>query len=87
MAGVIGRSDLKGGDYDQLIASIRDKLFILSDDIFLHPGHGPRTTIELERKHNLFVRLRPEQIDELLFGVPKAKPQRQRDEKAADDRP
>ncbi len=72
-AGAIGRTDLKGGDYDTLITSIKDKLFILSDDIFLHPGHGPRTTIKDERKHNLFIKLRPEQIDELLFGIPSKK--------------
>jgi len=72
-AGAIGRTDLKGGDYDALVTAIRDKLFVLSDDIFLYPGHGPRTTIRDERKHNLFVRLRPEQIDELLFGIPAKK--------------
>jgi len=72
-AGSIGRSDLKGGDYDQLVASIRDKLFVLSDDIHLHPGHGPQTTIEAERKYNIFVKLRPEQIEQLMFGPPKKK--------------
>ncbi|MDP8225213.1 MAG: MBL fold metallo-hydrolase [Candidatus Lernaella stagnicola] len=72
-AGAIGRTDLKGGDYDTLITAIKDKLFVLSDDIFLYPGHGPRTTIEVERKHNIFVKLRPEQIDEILFGPPRKK--------------
>ncbi len=66
--GSIGRSDLPGGNYDQLVAAIQDKLFVLSDDIHVHPGHGPATTIEAERKYNLFVRLRPEQIEDLLFG-------------------
>lgn len=72
-AGSIGRTDLRGGNYDQLIASLQDKIFILSDDIHLFPGHGPRTTIENERKYNVFVKLRPEQIDELLFGPPRKK--------------
>ena len=71
--GAIGRTDLKGGDYDTLVTAIKDKLFVLSDDIFLHPGHGPRTTVEQERKFNIFVRLRPEQIDELMFGPTKKK--------------
>lgn len=71
--GGIGRSDFKGGDYDTLVGSIRDRLFILSDDIFCHPGHGPKTTIEDERKYNIFVKLRPEQIEMLLLGPPKAK--------------
>lgn len=68
-AGAIGRTDLKGGDYDQLAAALKDKLFVLSDDIFLHPGHGPRTTIEAERKFNIFVKLRPEQVDELMMAM------------------
>lgn len=71
--GAIGRTDLKGGDYDTLVASLKDRLFVLSDDIFLYPGHGPRTSIENERKYNIFVKLRPEQIDELMFGPSKKK--------------
>jgi glyoxylase-like metal-dependent hydrolase (beta-lactamase superfamily II) len=74
LAGAIGRADLPGGDYDQLVASIRDRLFVLSDDIHVHPGHGPKTTLEAERKYNIFVKLRPEQIEEILFGPPKKKP-------------
>jgi len=72
-AGSVGRTDLKGGSWEQLAASIKDKLFILSDDIHLHPGHGPATTIEDERKYNVFVKLRPDQIEELLFGPPRKK--------------
>jgi glyoxylase-like metal-dependent hydrolase (beta-lactamase superfamily II) len=82
-AGSIGRTDLKGGDYDQLIAAIQDKLFVLSDDIHLHPGHGPATTIETERKFNVFVKLRPEQIENLLFGPPKKKKNKAKDEAAS----
>ncbi|MHA1568004.1 MAG: MBL fold metallo-hydrolase [Alphaproteobacteria bacterium] len=73
-AGSVGRTDMKGGDYDRLAESIKDKLFVLSDDIHLYPGHGPKTTIEHERKYNIFVKLRPEQIEELMFGPPRKKP-------------
>ena len=40
-AGSIGRTDLPGGDYEMLIASIRDVLFPFGDDAIVHPGHGP----------------------------------------------
>ena len=54
-AGSIGRTDLPGGDYDTLIGSIRDVLFTLPDDLVVHPGHGPATTIGKERKTNPFL--------------------------------
>ncbi len=54
-AGSIGRTDLPGGDYDTLIGSIRDVLFTLPDDLIVHPGHGPATTIGRERKSNPFL--------------------------------
>ena len=53
--GSIGRTDLPGGDYDTLIGSITDQLFPLGDDVFVYPGHGPATTIEVERKTNPFL--------------------------------
>lgn len=53
--GSIGRTDLPGGDYDTLIASITDKLFPLGDAVIVYPGHGPATTIEVERKSNPFL--------------------------------
>ena len=53
--GSIGRTDLPGGDYDTLIGSITDKLFPLGDDVIVYPGHGPATTIEVERKTNPFL--------------------------------
>ena len=82
-AGSIGRSDLKGGSWPALKASIEDKLFILSDDIHLYPGHGPKTTIERERKYNIFVKLSPEQLDQLMFGIkPKKKPKEDEGEAA-----
>jgi hydroxyacylglutathione hydrolase len=54
-AGSIGRTDLPGGDYDTLIASIRNVLFPLGDDAIVHSGHGPDTTIGRERRTNPFL--------------------------------
>lgn len=54
-AGSIGRTDLPGGDYDTLIASIRHVLFAFGDDAVVHPGHGPATTIGQERAANPFL--------------------------------
>ncbi len=50
----IGRTDLPGGDFDQLGASIRDRLFSLEGDYTLWPGHGPKTGLEAEREANPF---------------------------------
>ena len=54
-AGSIGRTDLPGGDYNVLIASIKNVLFPLGDDGFVHSGHGPDTTIGTERRTNPFL--------------------------------
>ena len=53
--GSIGRTDFPMGDHDQLISSIRDKLFPLGDDITFIPGHGPTSTFGAERQTNPFV--------------------------------
>ena len=53
-AGSIGRSDLPGGDHEQLIENIRERLFVLPPDTVDYPGHGPETTIREEMKHNPF---------------------------------
>ena len=50
----IGRTDLPGGDFDTLISSIREKLFVLPDDVIVYPGHGPETTVGEERLRNPF---------------------------------
>ena len=55
-AGSIGRSDLPGGDMHTLISSIKNKLFVLNDDVKVFPGHGPETTIGQEKRTNPFVR-------------------------------
>lgn len=51
----VGRTDLPGGDHDQLVASIRERLFVLPDSTIVHPGHGPDTTIGREKRLNPFV--------------------------------
>lgn len=48
----IGRTDLPGGNHEQLLASIENKLFTLPDDVTAYPGHGPATTIGYERQNN-----------------------------------
>ena len=53
--GSIGRTDLPGGNFDQLIEGIRTKLFRLPDDTEIYSGHGPKTTIGQEKKYNPFV--------------------------------
>ncbi|MBK6343453.1 MAG: MBL fold metallo-hydrolase [Flavobacteriales bacterium] len=54
--GSIGRTDLPGGDYDTLIRSIKEQLLVLDDDVVVHSGHGPDTTIGRERRMNPFLR-------------------------------
>ena len=53
--GSIGRSDLWGGSYEQLMDSIRDQLWQLDDDTVVFPGHGPKTTIGDEKRNNPFL--------------------------------
>lgn len=54
--GSIGRTDLPGGDFDTLIASIRTHLFTLPDHTKVLSGHGPATTVGHEKKYNPFLR-------------------------------
>jgi glyoxylase-like metal-dependent hydrolase (beta-lactamase superfamily II) len=54
-AGSIGRTDLPGGSFEQLMASMAEKILPLDDDVTVLPGHGPATTIGRERRTNPFV--------------------------------
>lgn len=51
----IGRTDLPGGNYDNLINSINNKLMVLPPETKVFPGHGDTTTIEFEKKNNPFL--------------------------------
>ncbi len=53
--GSVGRTDLPGGSWPTLVASIREKLFRLPDEVVCFPGHGPETTVGDERRTNPFV--------------------------------
>jgi glyoxylase-like metal-dependent hydrolase (beta-lactamase superfamily II) len=53
--GSIGRSDLPGGDFYTLMASIREQVLTLPDETVLYPGHGPPTTVGDERVGNPFL--------------------------------
>jgi glyoxylase-like metal-dependent hydrolase (beta-lactamase superfamily II) len=55
-AGSIGRTDLPGGNYGQIIDSIETRLLALPDDTRVLAGHGPATTIGTERRSNPFLR-------------------------------
>ena len=52
----IGRTDLPGGSFAELIASIKTKLLTLPDDTVAIPGHGPSTTIGQEKRENEYLR-------------------------------
>jgi glyoxylase-like metal-dependent hydrolase (beta-lactamase superfamily II) len=52
----VGRTDLPGGDWDTLVTSIRSQIFSLPDATRLLPGHGPETTVGIEKRGNPFVR-------------------------------
>ncbi len=54
-AGSVGRTDLPGGDHQQLLNSIRQKLAGLPSQTKVLPGHGPLTTIDHELKHNPYM--------------------------------
>ena len=56
-AGSIGRTDLWGGSFSEIMESIQEKLLVLPDDTIVYPGHGPATTIGDERASNPFLRV------------------------------
>jgi hydroxyacylglutathione hydrolase len=53
--GSVGRTDLPGGDFDLLMANIKEKIFTLPDDTVIYSGHGPDTTVGQEKNYNPFV--------------------------------
>lgn len=53
--GSIGRTDLPGGNHEQLISGIKEKLFVLPDETLVLSGHGPNTSIGAEKKSNPFL--------------------------------
>jgi glyoxylase-like metal-dependent hydrolase (beta-lactamase superfamily II) len=53
--GTIGRTDLPGGEYDDLIVSVMEKLMGLDGEVQIFPGHGPSSTITDERTNNPFL--------------------------------
>ncbi|MCD6067552.1 MAG: metallo-beta-lactamase [Bacteroidetes bacterium] len=54
--GSIGRTDLPLGNHEQLLESIRTKIYTLPDETIVYCGHGPSTTVGKEKLHNPFVR-------------------------------
>ena len=53
--GSIGRTDFSGGDFNEIIRSINDKLLVLPNNVEVYPGHGPKSTIIFERMRNPFL--------------------------------
>ncbi len=53
-AGSIGRWDFPGASYNLLLASVRNKLLVLDEDMIVYPGHGPVSDIGTEKKENPF---------------------------------
>lgn len=53
--GSVGRTDLPGGDADQLVRSIREQIYTLAPETVVFPGHGPKTTVSAERAGNPYV--------------------------------
>ncbi|NQZ75496.1 MAG: MBL fold metallo-hydrolase [Ekhidna sp.] len=52
----IGRTDLPGGNHEDLLRNIQEKVYKLPEDVEVFPGHGPSTTIGHEKKNNPFVK-------------------------------
>lgn len=55
--GSIGRTDLPGGNHEQLIENIQSKMFSLPENTVVYCGHGPETSIGFEKKNNPFCAL------------------------------
>lgn len=54
-AGSIGRTDLDGGSFEDIMASINNKILQFPDNTEIFPGHGPSTTIKAEKRYNPFL--------------------------------
>jgi glyoxylase-like metal-dependent hydrolase (beta-lactamase superfamily II) len=54
-AGSIGRTDLPGGNHQELLASLRNKVMTLPGETVVYPGHGPETTVAEEKRTNPFL--------------------------------
>lgn len=54
-SGSVGRTDFEGGSGNHLLGSIINKLLVRDDRAFVLPGHGPQSTIGLERRTNPFL--------------------------------
>ncbi len=51
----VGRCDLEGGDFDQIVESIEQKIFTLPPETVIYPGHGRMTSVEWEKENNRFL--------------------------------
>lgn len=51
----VGRCDLEGGNFNQIVESIENKVFTLPEDILIYPGHGKMTSVGWEKEHNRFM--------------------------------
>ena len=51
----VGRCDLEGGDFEQIVESIENKIFTLPPQTLIYPGHGKMTSVEWEKEHNRFM--------------------------------
>lgn len=51
----VGRCDLEGGDFDEIVNSIETKIFTLPPETVIYPGHGKMTSVEWEKEHNRFL--------------------------------
>jgi glyoxylase-like metal-dependent hydrolase (beta-lactamase superfamily II) len=54
-AGSVGRTDLPGGNWEQLAESIKTQIFTMPDETRLLSGHGPETTVGEEKSNNPFI--------------------------------
>lgn len=54
--GTVGRTDLYGGDYVAIVNSVKKRLSIVADETIIYPGHGPETTMKIERRVNPYVK-------------------------------